>query len=106
MGCNMKIIVGIILFFVLSLVVCRLSFATDCSTDIDCKMYDDERCIIPDSARRGVCVKSFRPRKEDSHPASDPAAPSKHGQFCMTNRDCDTGQSCVKKENALSGTCY
>ena len=101
----MKIVVGTIVSFVLLLLCGRPLFATECSSDIDCKMYENERCIIPDYAKRGTCVKStFAPHKEETRPSSDPSS-STRGRFCMTDRDCDQGQSCVKKENAMSGTC-
>jgi hypothetical protein len=98
----------LLLFFIMSLLWCRESLAKECSTDMDCNMYENERCIIPASESRGVCGKPRSTPKEItplfSPPASPPAS-SKRGRSCMTAVDCDPGQSCVKKGDALVGTC-
>lgn len=103
----MKTKVLIIVSFIVSLAIELQSFAKDCYSDLDCDMYRQERCIIPSSERVGVCVKSESHREKERKPVSDTPAPSplKRGQFCMIDKDCDPGQACIKKENALTGTC-
>jgi hypothetical protein len=96
----------------LALIVCMLSGgespAKECSTDMDCNMYENDRCIIPASESRGVCGKPRSTPKETTPFFSPPPSPppsSKRGRSCMTAVDCDLGQSCVKKGDALVGTC-
>ncbi len=104
---TMRMIRMIIPAFIVSLAFCLPSFAKDCTTNWDCDMYEHERCVIPPYTNVGTCLKSEHQGETGRETGSDTPAssPSKTGQFCMTNKDCDPGQSCVKKENALSGTC-
>jgi hypothetical protein len=103
----MKKIMVMVLAFAGVLVICRPSFANECRSDIDCKMNESERCIINGDDILGTCIKFQMPQTgEAPNSSSVPASPSRSGQFCMTNKDCDRGQSCVKKDNAMSGACY
>lgn len=105
----MKTAVMIALSVVISLVFCRTVFADGCRSDLDCEM--DQRCVIPSYESKGDCVKVGAFRKESSKPdaapaPSSPLSPPKRGKFCMSNTDCDPGQSCSKKGNDMSGTCF
>ena len=104
----MKTAVMIVLSGVISLVLCRTVCADGCRSDLDCGM--DERCEVPDYSSIGNCIK-FGTFQKDRKPAAAPApspplsSPTR-GKFCMSNTDCDPGQSCTKKGNDMSGTCY
>ncbi|MGD0883995.1 MAG: hypothetical protein ABSA46_03810 [Thermodesulfovibrionales bacterium] len=88
-------------------VLCRPSFADECRSDLDCKMNESEKCIKVGDEIVGTCVKSQTPSPvETPAPSATPSSPSRSGQFCMTNKDCDRGQSCVKKDNAMFGACF
>jgi hypothetical protein len=109
----MKTIFAAVLSAILMPFFCQPSYATECTTDIDCNMYNSERCITPAYSNRGECVsvnKILKERKPDSSiapPSSAPPSPAKRGKFCMTNSDCDPGQSCVKKGNDdVYGSCF
>lgn len=103
----MKTTTVIIVSLFASMLLCQQSFAKECTSDLNCDMFDNEKCIIPAYDRVGVCVKSsVRPEKEHKPVSESPTpSPLKKGQFCMTDNDCGPGQSCIKKENTFSGTC-
>lgn len=103
----MKTIMIIALSFIVSLVFCRPSFATECRSDLDCKMYENEKCVKQGDENIGTCVKPETPQKKEApKPASTPSSSWRRGQFCTNDKDCEPGQSCVKKENAMFGTCF
>ena len=104
----MKIALTIVLSVIASLIVCRTSLAAECRSDLDCKMYEGEKCIKKGDENVGTCIKTeFPQKKESSGPAQTPPSSSmKRGHFCSEDKDCDPGQSCVKKENGMFGACF
>jgi len=102
----MKLIKVIILSSIVSLVLSKAAFAAESHLDFDFNMQESEECIRPASGLSGACVKTGWPLKKEA-PKPDSALPFNFSQeqFCMTNMDCNPGQSCVKKENAISGIC-
>ncbi|HAM49787.1 MAG TPA: hypothetical protein DCP92_03510 [Nitrospiraceae bacterium] len=102
----MKVIMGMVLSLIVLLVLGRPCFATQCRSDLDCKMDGSEKCSIPAYSSIGSCVKFQMPQKKEApHPESTPDSTWRRGQFCTTNKDCEPGQSCIKKENAMFGSC-
>ncbi len=102
----MKLIKVIILSSIVSLVLAKAAFAADGHLDFNVNMQESDECIRPTYGTRDACVRTEWPKKKEA-PKSDFAPPLYfgQGQFCMTNMDCNPKQSCVKKENAISGTC-
>jgi len=107
----MKTVIAIVLSLVASLVFCRPLVAAECYTDLDCEI--DQRCSKAASDTNGICVKagtsgkgSYSPSFSPSPAPSPSQSPSRRGKFCMSNTDCDPGQSCSKKGNDLYGACY
>jgi len=102
----MKLIKVIILSSILFLVLSKAAFAAESHLDFDFNMQESEECIRPTTGPSGACVRTGWPLKKEA-PKPDSALPLHFSQeqFCMTNTDCNSGQSCDKKENAISGTC-
>jgi len=96
--------------FILTLLFSPPSFAKECFTDMDCDVFANEKCILPPNDRGGVCGKVTLPHTQVLTPAPNtpppsPSSPAKNRRFCMTSKDCESGESCIKKENALTGVC-
>ncbi len=102
----MKLIKVLILLSIASLVLSKAMLAAESHLDINFNMQESEDCIKPIYRPNGAYVRTGWPHvKEASTPDSAPPFYFSQGQFCMTNTDCNSRQSCVKKENAISGTC-
>ena len=102
----MKLIKVIILSSIVSLVLSKAAFAAESHLDFDFNMQESEECTRPTYGSSGACVRTGWPQKKEApKPDSYSPLPFSQGQFCMTDTDCNPGQSCVKKENAISGTC-
>ncbi len=103
----MKIGLTIVITAIASLIFCRPALPGECRSDLDCKIYDGEKCIKMADENVGVCKKTEFPQKKESPaPAQAPASSIKRGHFCAEDKDCDPGQSCVKKENGMFGACF
>jgi hypothetical protein len=107
----MKILTAILFVsFILTLLFSPPSFAKECVTDMDCDVFVNEKCILSPNDRGGVCGKVALPHKQVltpglNAPPPSPSSPSKGRRFCMTSKDCESGESCVRKENAVTGVC-
>jgi len=83
------------------------AFAKECTTDLDCDSFANEKCLLNPNDRGGVCGKVTLPHSTvlTRPPDTPPPTPSKGRRFCMTAKDCEQGESCLKKENAFTGVC-
>ncbi len=102
----MKLITVIILPSIVSLILSTAAFAAESHLDLNFNMQEGEECMRPNYGPSGACVTTKWPQKREApNPDSTPPLYFNQGQFCMTNTDCDPRQLCLKKENAISGTC-
>jgi hypothetical protein len=104
----MRISLTIAASIILTLIFCRASFADGCRSDLECNMYKNERCVKSIGEDVGVCLKTEYPKekKTSEPPRTPPSSSIKRGHFCSDDKDCDPGQSCVKKDNGMFGACF
>jgi hypothetical protein len=104
----MRLTLTFVASIILCLILCQASFAGRCRSDLDCNMYEDERCVKNTDENVGTCLKTEYPKKKKTSepPPTPPSSSIKRGHFCTDDKDCDPGQSCVKKDNGMFGVCY